>query len=322
MSPDAATARCFATCIPGTGRIVRGDLERIEGVRVTELGFDGRAEVIRFEATPRGRELVLRLRTVLDVFAEAGLADRAHGDGPGAIAAKLWDRGHAERVLKGHGIGAAALRVVPSVLEQRSVDPGALRAALEQLILGTGPHSRVDDRDGLEVRVSEYRYGGFVAGPRIGTAKAPDRDRFVAAVMLAAAGPAGATLLDALRGSDALRSEAHASGWKQVLDREAVATAGPDVAEAAAGRPHSLNLPDASVDAAVARPIGREPRRAVLAELARVVAPGGRVVLLASDIPAADVPATLRVLASEPILAPDSLLWTFERTEHRARMEL
>lgn len=318
MSPDAATARCFATCIPGTGRIVRRDLERIQGVRVTELGFDGRAEVIRFEATPGGRELVLRLRTVLDVFAEAGLADRAHGDDPGAIAAKLWDRGHAERVLKGHGLDAAALRVVPSVLEQRSVDPAALRAALEQLILGTGP--RVDHRDGLEVRVSEYRYGGFVAGPRIRTAKAPGRDRSVAAVMLAAAGPAGTTLLDALRGTDALRSEAHASGWKQVLDHEAVATAGPDVSEAGAGR--FLNLPDASVDAAVARSIGREPHRAVLAELARVVVPGGRVVLLAADIPAADVPATLRVLASEPILAPDSLLWTFERTEHRAdRME-
>jgi hypothetical protein len=70
VSPDAATAHCFATCIPGTGRIVRGDQERIEGVRVTELGFDGRAEVIRFEATPCGREPVLRLRTDLDIFAE------------------------------------------------------------------------------------------------------------------------------------------------------------------------------------------------------------------------------------------------------------
>jgi len=292
VSPDAATARCFATCVPGTGRVVRRDLERLEGVRVTELGFDGRAEVIRFEAAPRGRDLALRLRTVEDMFAEAGLADRAHGDGPDAIAAKLWDSGHVHQVLKGHEIDAGALRVVPAVLQQRSMDPGDLRAALEASILRTGPRRPAVDRDGLEVRVSEYRYGRFVAGLRLGGAKAPDRDRSLAALMVAAAAPVGDTLLDG-GGIGALRAEALASGWRRVRDA----------------------APDASVDAAAARLDGPGRAREALAELARAVVPGGRVVLLSADMSLADVPATLRVAASEPLLAPDSLLWTFERTQ-------
>jgi len=96
-------------------------------------------------------------------------------------------------------------------------------------------------------------------------------------------------------------------------------------AELAQADVRSIDLPAASAGAVVSNlPFGRQYALAgtpaawlatALAEMGRVTRPGGRVVLLAPEIPDAAVPGTLRVADSTPLrlLGLQTTLWVFHR---------
>lgn len=72
----ARRTRFFATCAPGLGRMLRRQLDAIVGVSATGTGFDGRADIVFFEADRPGRDEALQSRLAEDVFAEIGRANR------------------------------------------------------------------------------------------------------------------------------------------------------------------------------------------------------------------------------------------------------
>lgn len=71
--PVAATdgaSRMFAMAVPGLGALVADEVSNAPDLRVASRGFDGRADVVLFEAEPRKRSQARSLRTTEDVFVE------------------------------------------------------------------------------------------------------------------------------------------------------------------------------------------------------------------------------------------------------------
>lgn len=132
----------------------------------------------------------------------------------------------------------------------------------------------------------------------------------VAALMVNLAGEPGDVPLDPCCGSGTILAEASVAGWNRVqggdIDLEAVQATRRNVpeAEVAEWDVRRLPLPDASVGSVVSNlPFGHQFQvegsmvdwlAAVLAEMARVTRPDGRVVLLAPELPPASVPQPSR----------------------------
>jgi 23S rRNA G2445 N2-methylase RlmL len=238
--------------------------------------------------------------------------------------------------------GRMTFRVVVRVLQERAFLRTDLRRVLGRVVAADRPKWILADPAQIEVWASEYRPGRFVAGLRLSDAslrqhggrviERPSALRpTVAATMVALAGKPGAVLLDPCCGSGTILTEASAAGWPEVcggdIDPEAVRIATANVPAARVQRcdARETGRADAAVDAVVTNlPFGRQFEvpgsmrvwlTRVLAEFGRIVRPGGRVVVLAPDIPATVVPSALRRQARHPLrlLGTSTALWVFDR---------
>ncbi len=347
------SGRMFATVVPGLAPILVRELQRIPGIDVTDQGFDGRSDVVAFQATRSDRAAVLELGLSEDVFVEVGRALRADGDQPAWIAGRIW---RPERVSRALSVwaeqvrplrAAMTFRVISRVLQERSFLRTDLRRHLTEAIRRDRPRWRTEDPGQVEVWIVEYRQGRFLCGLRLSSAKMRQHNGrhverpgalrpTVANAMVKLAGRPSGVLLDPCCGSGTILAEATASGWATQgsdIDPDAVRTARRNLAGVGNGQGvavevgdvRSLALPDGSVTACVANlPFGRQygmdgsPAtwlRAALSELTRVTRPGGRIVLLVPEIPRAAVPAALRARGRYPLrlLGMKTAIWAYDR---------
>ena len=343
----AGATRMFATAIPGLAPIIGRELAARAGIAIEDIGFDGRSDVILFEAARGNRPEMRDLGLIEDLFVEFGRTQRAEGDRASAIAGRIWRPEQVQRALSVWADvvrplrGAMTVRVIVRVLQEQSFLRTELRRQLGEVISRDRPRWRSGDPAQLEVWVTEYAPGRFTAGLRLSDATMRQHDGrnveregalrpTVAGAMVRLAGEPRGLLLDPCCGSGTILREAIALGWRasgRDIDPDAVATARRNVpgTEIHAGDARRLDLADASTDACVSNlPFGRQFAvqgemdawlRAVLGETARVTRPGGRVVLLAPNLPRALVPAQLRLRERVPIrlLGTKTTIWTYDR---------
>ena len=286
--PRARRLRLFATCAPGLGRMLRRQLDSVHGIDVTGTGFDGRADVVFFEADRVGRAEALRSRLAADIVAEIGRANRAGGAGAAAVARMAWQPDAVQRALSVWAseirplAGSMTFRVSARVLSEARFPRTDLRRALADLIARDKPRWRLADDAQLEIWISEFHDGQYVTGLRLGGAATPQRpgrepDRqsalrtTVAAAMVDLAGspgPAGqaaGTLLDPCCGAGAILAEALAAGWAaegtdiSAAEIEAAARTAPG-AHVQLGDARELLLPDGGARRAEPRDAQRRVR--------------------------------------------------------------
>jgi len=338
----------FASVIPGLTALVTRDINALPGVRVTDSGFDGRTDLILFDVERGHRDEVWSLRTTEDLFVEVGRATRAGGDQPYRIAERMWRPERVERALSVWAsevrplAGTMTFRVIARVLQERSFLRTEMRRAVTDAIAADRPKWRFSDPAQIEVWVSEFQAGRLVGGLRLSDAAMRQHNGreversgalrpTVAAAMVGLAGEPAGVLLDPCCGSGTILGEALAAGWADVrggdIDPAAVEITHRNVPRAAVEQwdARKLDLADSSVAAVVSNlPFGQQfdvPGSMsawlgqVLAELARVTRTGGRVVLLAPDIPRTVVPAELQLRSKDGIrlLGTRSTLWAFHR---------
>jgi SAM-dependent methyltransferase len=285
--------------------------------------------------------------------ASATLGTRAslgRAAGAGAVAATVWQPGTVERALSVWAdevrqlSGSMTYRVTAQARVQARPQRSDLRRAMTEVIGEAKPRWKFADPAQLEFRLSEWHDGQYVAGLRIRSAIAnrPGRSAeppgqlpaTVAAAMVQLAGDAaggspgspGRVLLDPCCGAGTILTEAAAAGW--MAEGSDIAPAAVEAASrAAAGVPVQLGdardllVADDCVSACVSWLPGRvagsweDFAGAVLAELSRVTRSGGRVVLLAPDLPRAAIPAALRLRKQVPIqlLGTRQSIWVFHR---------
>jgi 23S rRNA G2445 N2-methylase RlmL len=340
--------RMFATAVPGLGPMVGRELGRLPGVVAKDSGFDGRSDVVLFDAEPGSRSAVVDLGLAEDVFVEVGRTLRAEGDKPGWIAGRLWRPGRVERALSVWAeevrplAGVMTFRVIARVLQERSFLRTELRQQVTRAVQRDRPRWRVEDPAQVEVWVVEYAAGRLVVGLRLSDQRMRQHDGrvveregalrpTVARAMVALAGQPRGVLLDPCCGSGTILGEALAAGWRARgldIDPEAVRAARKNApgADVRAGDARRLEVADHGVGASVANlPFGQrygvqgDPHdwlRSVLGELARVTRPGGRVVLLHPRLPRSAVPGTLRMRERVPIrlLGMGTTVWVYDRT--------
>jgi hypothetical protein len=334
--------------------MVRRQLEAAGGVHVTGTGCDGHAEIVFFEADRAGRAEALRSRLAEQVLAEIGRAGRAGGAGPAAIASTAWQRDGVQRALSVWAdevrplAGSMTFRVIARVLNESRFRRVELRRAMSDLIAADKPRWKFAEPAQLEISISEWHDGQYVAGLRLsderasasarpqnagyGSATSAALPQTVAAAMVQLAGPPGrarqpgSTLLDPCCGAGAILAEALAAGWTaDGFDSdpgavEAAMRSAPG-ANVHLGDARELLLPDDCVGACVSWLPGRaggnghDWAEAVLAELSRVTRSGGSVVLLAPELPRPAVPGTLRLRRQVPIRLAGrrQTIWVFRR---------
>jgi ribosomal RNA small subunit methyltransferase A len=337
----------FVMCLPGLAPLVRRQLNDLHGITATGDGFDGRADVVLFGAGRGHRGGALALRTAEDVFVEVGRADRAQADDPRRIAAAIWRPQPVQRALsvwaeQQHPLaGSMTFRVITRVLSESTFRRTELRRQLTEAVRRDRRRWTVADPAELEIWACEYRPGRFVAGLRLTDVRMrqhggrslerPGALRpTLAAAMVDLAGQPPGMLLDPCCGSGSILAEAVAAGWTATgldIDPSAVAIARGNAAQASVhiGDARRMSLPDASATACVTNlPFGRQYRvqgkttpwlAAVLEEIARVTRPGGRVVLLAPEIPSAALPRSLQPAGAFPVrlLGRTVTTWSYRR---------
>jgi SAM-dependent methyltransferase len=340
----------FATCVPGLSRMLRLELAAIDGIDTAGSGFDGHTDIVFFSADRAGRAQALRSRLAEDVFAEIGRASRgASGSqggraGPSALASMAWQSGAAERALSvraqevRHLSGSMTCRVSVRARAQTPLRPSDLRRAMTMVIAADRPRWKFAGEAQLEVRLCEWHDGQYVAGLRIGGMTGQQSGRLseplgalpatVAAAMIQLAGhrTAGAILLDPCCGPGTILAEAVAAGWTAEgsdISEAAVEIAARHAAGASVqlGDAREVLLPDDYVSACVSWLPSRVPGSwpdwagAVLTELSRVCRSGGRVVLLAPDLPRVSIPGALRLRKQVPVELSGTAqtIWVFHR---------
>ena len=165
--------RMFVTAVPGLGLLVGRELGRLPGIVVRDSGFDGRSDVVLFETTRASRSAIIDLGLAEDLFVEVGRTLRAEGDRSGWIAGRLWRPERVQRALSVWAeevrplAGTMTFRVIARVLQERSFLRTDLRRQLTRAIQRDRPRWRVEDPAQIEVWVSEYAQGRFVAGLRL-----------------------------------------------------------------------------------------------------------------------------------------------------------
>ncbi len=334
--------------------MVRRQLEAAGGVQVTGTGSDGRAEIVFFEADRAGRAEALQSRLAEQMLAEIGRAGRAGGAGPTAIASTAWQRDGVQRALSVWAdevrplAGSMTFRVIARVLNESRFPRAELRRAMSDVIAADKPRWKFAEPAQLEISISEWHDGQYVAGLRLSEARASAGPRpqsaghggaaagalpqTVAAAMVQLAGPPGRarqpgnTLLDPCCGAGTILAEALAAGWTADGNDsdpgavEAAMRTAPG-ANVGLGDARELLLPDDCVGACVswlpgrARGSWQDWAEAVLAELSRVTRSGGSVVLLAPELPRPAVPGSLRLRRQVPIRLADRRhsIWVFRR---------
>jgi SAM-dependent methyltransferase len=338
----------FATVVPGLAALVTSDLEQLPGVHVTGAGFDGRSDVILFDVDRGGRPGLRTLRTIESLFAEVGRTTRSGGDSAPGIAARLWRPDGVQKALSAWAAdvrplsGAMTYRVMAQAQQEQAFLRIELRRGLTRAIAQDKPRWNTADPAQLEVWVSEYAPGRLVAGLRLLDASRRPHEGWeterpgslrptVATLMVGLAGEPHDVLLDPCCGAGTILGAALAAGWADVqgsdIEAEAVDIARRNVPRAGViqGDARSIDLPDESVDAVVSNlPFGQQYEvegsmrtwmTAVLAEITRVTAPGGRVVLLAPVVPVSVMPRPLRVIRQEPVrlLGTKTTVWVCDR---------
>jgi SAM-dependent methyltransferase len=322
----------FAVTVPGLGRMLRRQLDAIDGIDVTGTGFDSRSDIVFFAADRAGRAAALRSRLAAGFFAEIGRASRAGGAGAVAVASAGWPADAVQRALSLWAdevqplAGSMTFRVVAGVLGQGKVGRTDLRRSLADIIGRDKPRWHFADPAQLEICIIEYHDGQYVTGLRLAGTGETDRPRAVppplAAAMVELAGsPGTGPLLDPCCGAGAILAAALAAGWDAEgyeVDEWAVeaATRAASGASVQLGDARELLLPDDYVAAAVSRlPDAPELARPILAELSRVTRTGGSVVVLAPELPRSAIPGALRLRRQVPIrlLGSPTTIWVFRR---------
>ena len=328
---------------PGLAGALSAEVSGLSGVRITDTGHDGRADLVLCEVDPGRERAILRLRTAEDVLVEFGRTLRSEGDRAAWIAKRLWRPSRVGAAVAlwraaGGGSGIPNYRVITRVLHEDSFRRTELRRALGAVVSAGEPRWRPADPARLELWALEYTAGRFVAGIRLSTVAmrqhgGRSRERAgalrpaVAAAMVQLAGDRPGELLDPCCGSGTILTEAVAAGWEAIgtdLDSHAVEAARQNArtVEIEVGDARRIALPDDAVDAVVSNlPFGRQYTvdgdeqvwlRAVLTELARVTRPGGRLVLLVPELPSAALPAGVRLRERHPIrlLGARTTIWS------------
>ncbi|HZD02327.1 MAG TPA: methyltransferase domain-containing protein [Actinomycetes bacterium] len=345
-----SAVRFFAFAVPGLAPLLAAELASIPSVSIEDRGFDGRSDVVCFTAEPSAFRHLLAVRLAEDVFVEVGRTLRSEGDRAQWIAGRLWRPERVQRALStrarlGRPLrGKATFRVIARVLQERSFLRTDLRRRATEAVQRQQPHWRVADPSDVEIWIVEYQPGRILAGLRVSDAamrqhvgRVVERSGALrptvatAMVQLAGQPPPAGLLLDPCCGSGTILAEAMEVGWHARgidIDPEAVRVARHNVPKALVdkGDARRLDLEDGSVDACVSNlPFGQQYGvrggmenwlRAVLGELQRVTRPGGRIVLLAPNIPRGVLPPRLRRTDRIPIrlLGTKTILWAYDRT--------
>jgi SAM-dependent methyltransferase len=333
--------------MPGLGDLLAHEVKTVLGGSVRARGFDGRADVCVFDL-PSSRVSELRSLSVAeDVFVEIGRTLRSEGDNPRWIANRIMKRGRVERAAAavGRPLGrdgrGPTYRVIARVQSERAFRRTDLRRAMTTSVSKLFPNWRHADPAELEIWTIEYQPGRFVSGLRASDTRMRQRGGrkverrgalrpTVARAMVALTGDCG-RLLDPCCGSGTILVEALRAGCTAVgtdIDAEAVKAARRNAPHAEVRQADVRQLPfaDAGFDAVVSNlPFGQqygvdEPMKRWLAhaceEVARVIRPGGRAVLLAPELPASALPAALTVTAKTSIklLGVSSTIWQLDRS--------
>jgi len=280
-----------------------------------------------------------------------GRASQGRAAAAGALANTVWQPAAVERALSVWAdevrqlSGSMTYRVTAQVRMPARLQRPDLRRAMAAVIGADKSRWKFADPAQLNFQLSEWHDGQYVAGLRVSGATAERTGRSaelsgrlpatVAAAMVQLAGDAAPvsggsptpSLLDPCCGTGAILTEAAAAGWTAEgsdLDPAAVEAASRAATGVAVqlGDARDLLMADDCVSACVSWLPGRVPGNwpafagAVLAELSRVTRSGGRVVLLAPDLPRALIPAALRLRKQVPIqvLGIKQSIWVFHRT--------
>ena len=301
----------MAATQPGLGALAADDVRK-DDARVIGIESDRRSDLVVFESAEPPSDRALALAE--DLFVIVG--DAPSASNPATVAARLFDAARwqaAAEVARSFGarVGATTgVRVIARVRSERDFKRTELRAAVIDAVLRWRPRWRVRDPAELEIWVLETRRGHFRAAMRLSSADMRSRGGraveragaalrpSIAAPLVRGQGHRPASCSTRSAGSGTVLREARRMGWNVFgtdIDDEAVLAArenvpGADVVAADATR---LPLADGAAGAVVTNaPFGVQhvPQtgglelgawwQAVLAEFARVVRPGGTVVVL------------------------------------------
>ncbi|SBW25363.1 hypothetical protein FDG2_4523 [Candidatus Protofrankia californiensis] len=288
----------LAVTMPGLGGLLSSEIADHPDMDPDDRpGFDGRADIVRFQPRRGAQWELSDLRLAEDVFTTIGEADG--NAGPRQVAAALITRTGLERALSvwtrfvRHLGPSMTYRVITRVLDERRFLRTELRRAVADAIVTHRPRWRTADPADLEIWVLEYRKGHFVAGLRLsdrrmrqhGEGRESERHgalRPVVAAMVRLAGQSPGELLDPCCESGTIVREALDSGWQargSDVDPDAVDIARTNLPGVAVERADALKLPhpDGSFDAVVSNlPFGkqftrrRRPERLATRRAARV----------------------------------------------------
>ncbi len=341
----------FATTIPGLAPILIEELQTLEITGGAKTGFDGRSEVVVFEASRGTRTFALQSKIAEDIFVQLGTVQRQETHKPLEMAKRIWQSDDVQRALSIYAEATKPLRanmtfrVIVRVLDERDFQRTDLRDQLIALIQKDKPRWEFADPASMEVWVIEYQPGTFIAGLRLSNASMRQHDGreversgalrpTVAAAMIQLTDKAYGTLLDPCCGSGTILSEGIKSGWKVIgsdIDPEAVAISQQNAPSAVItmADARSIHCPNESIDACISNlPFGKQFSvqgdsttwlKDILKEMSRVTREQGSIILLIPDIPQTAIPQEIRFSKKYPIrlLGTDTTIWKFEKLANK-----